>query len=386
MLELDRPADVAAVAEDWDRLVAAAARPNVFLEREVFAAGWRTFGDPNPTGDPVRVLLVMRRGQATQFPDEPIGLFAVSTDRGFGRLCGPVLSMWRHKYAYDATPLLHRGETVKAVDALFRWCDARGEINAVRFDECAGDGPLAMALAERTRVCPANVFEVDRYNRALLRPRRDAETYLTDCVSSRTRRELRRQWRRLCDVGAIETTIAATPEQASAWVDEFLRLEARGWKSGTAIGAELEDVEYLRSVVSVLAAEGRFEGLTMTLDGRPIAMKMNFSSSPGAGGVRTAVAFKIAYDETFQKFSPGVQLELETVRRFHEQSALQHLDSCASAAHPMIDRLWGDRTSRMDVVVSLGGWRADAAVGLRQAARWLRRRLRPRRGRPKANF
>ena len=44
-----------------------------------------------------------------------------------------------------------------------------------------------------------------------------------------------------------------------------------------------------------------------------VAMKCNFLSGAGS------FAFKIAFDEAFARFSPGVQLEIDNVQAFHEQ-------------------------------------------------------------------
>ena len=44
---------------------------------------------------------------------------------------------------------------------------------------------------------------------------------------------------------------------------------------------------------------------------RAIAMKCNLRAGDGA------VAFKIAYDEAYARFSPGVLLEIEQIERLH---------------------------------------------------------------------
>jgi hypothetical protein len=110
--------------------------------------------------------------------------------------------------------------------------------------------------------------------------------------------------------------------------------------------------------------------LALRVDGRAIAMKCNVRCSAGA------VAFKIAYDEAFARFSPGVLLELEHIRRLHEPGAPAWMDSGAAPNHPMIDHLWRDRRSIETVVVPTGRSLGALAVAALPLARWVSRTAR----------
>ena len=86
--------------------------------------------------------------------------------------------------------------------------------------------------------------------------------------------------------------------------------------------------------------------------------------------------FKIAFDEEFAKFSPGIQLELDNVERFHEGSAW--MDSCATPDHPMINRLWPDRRRIRTVLLpSPGAVGRVSRCGARMARAWRTRERRP---------
>ena len=114
--------------------------------------------------------------------------------------------------------------------------------------------------------------------------------------------------------------------------------------------------------------------LALHVDGRPIAHKLNFLSGPGS------FAFKIAFDEEYARYSPGVLLEWENIRRLHAQSKVKWMDSCADPSHPMFDRLLADRRTIQDVVIGagrpLGDWVVAATPLLRLLNRKLRRKLR----------
>jgi CelD/BcsL family acetyltransferase involved in cellulose biosynthesis len=98
-------------------------------------------------------------------------------------------------------------------------------------------------------------------------------------------------------------------------------------------------------------------------------MKCNFVS----GGVVSC--FKIAYDEAFARFSPGVQMELANVAAFHDRPELASMDSCADPDNQMINRLWPDRRPIATLLAPARGPGGLAARTQAQAAARLRRRL-----------
>ena len=90
--------------------------------------------------------------------------------------------------------------------------------------------------------------------------------------------------------------------------------------------------------------------LALRLDSSPVAMRVSFIAPPGA------YAFKIAYDEGLVKFSPGVLLELENIRRLHARPEIEWMDSLAAPNHSLMDRVWIDRTTIVALLVAPGPW------------------------------
>jgi hypothetical protein len=125
-----------------------------------------------------------------------------------------------------------------------------------------------------------------------------------------------------------------------------------------------------RAIARGAFAKGRWMTLALRLDGRAVAMKCNLRSGTGA------VAYKIAYDEAYARFSPGVLLELEHIRRLHEPGAPAWMDSGAAPNHPMIDHLWRDRRSIETLIVPTGRSMGALAVAVMPLARWMSRALR----------
>ena len=107
--------------------------------------------------------------------------------------------------------------------------------------------------------------------------------------------------------------------------------------------------------------------LASRVAGRPVAMKCNFLAGRGS------FAFKIAFDEDYAHFSPGMLLEIENIRRLHATADIGWMDSCAVPDHFMINRLWPDRRIIQTVLVSTGKRPGELVVSAMPLLRWLKR-------------
>jgi len=155
--------------------------------------------------------------------------------------------------------------------------------------------------------------------------------------------------------------------------ERFLALERAGWKgrAGTAFASSPRHAEFFRTVCERFADAGRLELLAFEAGDRTLAMKCNLLAG------EAVFCFKIAFDEEFARFSPGLQLELDNVERFHEGSAAW-MDSCAAPDHPMINRLWPDRRRIQTVLLpSPGAVGRVSRCGARMARAWRTRERRP---------
>lgn len=176
------------------------------------------------------------------------------------------------------------------------------------------------------------------------------DAYLEASLSGKKRKELRRQANRLADEGEVALTRQTDGEGIADWCDAFLALEARGWKgeAGSALASTEGTARLFRESLDGAAARGRLERLTLTLDGRPLAMLATFLTPPGA------YSYKTAFDEDFARFSPGVLLQRENLGML-ERPDIAWSDSCASADHPMIDHLWRERRGIGRLSIAIGG-------------------------------
>ena len=196
---------------------------------------------------------------------------------------------------------------------------------------------------------------VEHEVRALLASELSPEEYFEQSLSTKKRKELRRQARRLAEHGELSVDRAETPEAIGAFADTFLALEAQSWKgrAGSSLANDPACARFFRESLLGAAQTGRVEGLSLRLDGEPIAMLATFLTSPGA------FSFKTTFDERFARYSPGVLLQKENLDLL-QRGEIAWCDSCAAPDHPMIDHFWREQRSVVSRNIAIGG-------GLRRA-------------------
>ncbi|MBG1231222.1 GNAT family N-acetyltransferase [Aestuariivirga litoralis] len=189
---------------------------------------------------------------------------------------------------------------------------------------------------------------IRRWHRAALKISGTYEAWAEKNFDTKRRKEWRRLYKRLTEQGAFEVARLDRPDNLQGLVDDYLALEAKGWKgrAGTALQLHADTAAQFRQICTQLAAVGKLRFWTFKLNGKAIASLVGLVEGPQAW------IFKIAYDEDFAKFSPGVLVVLEATKDFFADGNIRLVDSCAIPGHPMIDRLWPDRLAFADVLVA----------------------------------
>jgi hypothetical protein len=341
----------------WRGLAERAVEPNPFFEPELVLPAARHLG-----GGP-GLLVAEREGRWS-------ACLVVHRPARWRRLPLPTLATWRHSYCFLGTPLAIGDELEPALAALIDRGRREPGVAALALDWVGADGPVWDCLTELVGRDARTAVHWGRFDRAVLR-RRAEPTYLDETLRGHHRRELQRKRRTLArDVGEPVTTVDRGGDPAA--YAEFLRLEASGWKgrSGTALGAHPGHARFFTELCEGFAPAGRLQLLELSAGGRAVAMM----SSLVAGGA--LYGFKIAYDETYGGYSPGIQLVRDSVEIFHERGDLTWIDSCADPDNDMINRLWTERRSIATVVVPARGPLGWAARHGTRAAAAVRNRMR----------
>lgn len=325
---------------DWDDLAHRSSTPNPFFERWALLPALENFAADHP----VR-LVTLYDGETL------VGLMPLAISRDYYGKTIPHVSCWLHHNAFCGAPLVAQGYEIAFWSALLDWADDCGKgapfLHLAKLpSESALHAALRNVLALQQR--PATV--VQSVERALLASDLAPEAYFEQSMSSKKRKELRRQYNRLSEEGELYFHRSEGSEGIEAWIDAYLFLEKSGWKGeqGSSLADHSDTSEFFRAAITGAAEAGRLERLTLTLDGRPIAMLANFLTPPGA------YSFKTTFDESYGRFSPGVLLQRENLELL-ARDGIEWADSCAAADHPMIERIWRERRALVSCNIALGG-------------------------------
>jgi CelD/BcsL family acetyltransferase involved in cellulose biosynthesis len=347
----------------WDVLAAHAAEPNPFYESFALLPAWRHLA---PKG--LRVVCVWAPNALPAQPPQLAGLFPIVRHERYKGAPVITYSTWRHHYTYLTTPLVRAELASVALATFMMWLDD-SDAALFTWDGISSDGAFRHALIDTRNRFRTSAFHETSHTRAYFRPAASAERYFEHAMGGKKRKELRRQERRLGETGTVVYDQLAADGNLDAWLDEFLALEALGWKGreGSALQSDPVTVGIFRAYARGAFENKRWMTLALRLDGRAIAMKCNLLAGDGA------VAFKIAYDESYARFSPGVLLEVEHIRRLHEPGAPAWMDSGAAANHPMIGHLWRDKIAIETLVVPTGNRIGELTVAALPLVRWTSR-------------
>ncbi|MFN3371581.1 MAG: GNAT family N-acetyltransferase [Sphingomonadaceae bacterium] len=315
----DEPREAADVcwlpASDWTGLtaewqaLAAGSEPNVFLAPAFALAARQVDAGPGLGA------FVFRHGpRLTGFVAGRFGL------------AGRLFRLWTHPYAPLSLPLVAEGEEHAILEALMGALAGRG---------CAAleashlpDGPFAESLAGFAEETGRSVATLATCRRAALAGPPPGPA-----------KEMRRQARRLADLGTVAEISTASGLPPGAAIAAFLALEAAGWKGrrGTAMAGNAEARSFFCEALSGLLAAQDARIDLLTLDGRPIAGAVTLIAGSRAW------YWKTAYDESLARFSPGALLSQRLGTSLMADGRTGFVDSCAVPGHSMIDRLWPAR-------------------------------------------
>jgi CelD/BcsL family acetyltransferase involved in cellulose biosynthesis len=364
-------AELEAYVSAWEDLAANALEANIFYEPWVFLPALKSFGGSVK----LRFVFVFAASRSAQSSPLLCGFFPLECSRSYRGLPSKVLSLWKHAHCFLCTPLVRAGYEGECLKSLFQWLERDSRCGLVEFGSIGADGPFEQALSRMLQEQPRRAaFSSDCYERAMFRPAESADAYLRAAISRSHRKDLSRRRRRLSESGQFECLASGPDDDIEAWIEDFLRLEAGGWKGreGTALASKDSDRAFFASAMREAFKRGRLMMLALKIDGKPIAIKCNFSAGEGA------FAFKIAFDESHAHFSPGMLLEIENIKRLHEMREVQWMDSCAVPNHFMINRLWPDRRLIRSVLIATRRGSMSFIVSLLPYLRSISRALRGR--------
>lgn len=341
--------------EAWRDLADRALAPNPFFDPDFVLPAAHGLG----SYDRVAVVVTEKDGEWQ-------GCQPVRRYNRWYRLPLPCLTTWRHPYCLLGTPLLSE-QSDGAMQAI------AGEMSAAKGSAFAALEWLSAegSIGEDVEELAPSPIPFESFSRAILIRRRQND-YLDGRLKGKHRREFRRLARGLEEElgGELELVDRAGDPDA---LDAFLELEASGWKGreATALAADPDHAAFFREMAARMAERGALELFFLEANGRVAAAHCSLLAGGGS------FCFKIAFDESLRSYSPGRELQLQLIDRFHDDGRLRWMDSCADPDNQLFNRLWPDRRQLQTVACRAQGPLgaiAPTAVRALASARERRRR------------
>lgn len=324
----------------WQALAGTAAEPNPFFESWFLLPSLRALDRQGK----VELLWLEVDGKLA-------GLMPLRRETSYYGYPLPHLRNWVHDNAFCGLPLVAAGMEALFWREVLAWCDDHaGAALFLHLVQMPGQGALHTTLKGLLAGERRAAATVHSEERAMLSSHLAPEAYLERSLTGKKRKELRRQQRRLSELGELATHRLCEPDTVAHWAKQFLELEQRGWKgdAGSALASSAGNAAWFREALVGAAGLGRVECLSLTLDGQPLAMLATFLTAPGA------YSFKTAFDEDYARFSPGVLLQAENLAML-DRPEIGWTDSCATPDHLMIDHLWRERRRIVRHSLAIGG-------------------------------
>jgi CelD/BcsL family acetyltransferase involved in cellulose biosynthesis len=306
------------IAAGWDELVAAMPRPSPFLLHDLCATWWSRAG-----ASELPVVAIARRGERL-VGALPLEVRSVAGTR--------IASFPGQHNSALADLLLAPGEPLATGQALLR------ELHGAPYDIAwlyglPGDSRLASVVPD--------LKLSQRVESPVLEMPEGFDEVLKTRVRGDHRRGRQRHLRQLAEEGAIEFTVARTPDQLARDLPaafDLMAVRRAGLPDDSGFSTP-EGRRYYLELARRLGPRDVIRLLTLRLDGRPIAFEFYYV-------VATTMVFSmIAFDPELRRFSPGKlafyesnsQASAEGVRRIE---LLGRLDQYKRELHPELAPLY----------------------------------------------
>jgi CelD/BcsL family acetyltransferase involved in cellulose biosynthesis len=365
-IEVVRASSFGGVSAAWRDLVGRAAEPNVFMEPAFVQAAAQA-----SAANDVCVMLAWDAAAGRSSDTTLLGAWAFIITRNFSRPIH-VLQAPAHDLAFLATPVIDARCVEAVLTAMLDAVAVHGSLpKLIMLTDITTEGPIMTGLRRVLHgrgVAPAFLKKAQR---PVLRPAQ-AQDHGEPRSSSGTLKKLRQHRRRLATMnGPVALVSHAGPEDVRAALEEFLFLEASGWKGrrGTALLSDKHTAAFTREFVNALARDGLATIEALRAGDRPVAMQVLLRS--GA----SAFTWKVTYDEALGDVSPGVLLLQDLTAALMADSRLTLVDSCTYNDESYMAGVWKDREGIADMLIDVrrgGSLSFTAAAGFERAYRGMR--------------
>ena len=330
----------------WRDLAARAIEPSPFLDPSFLLTATRWF----PSAAGIRLVVV-------EDADGMLALLPLSVEPrlqglplSYATTAGPFLS----RRAPLCAPLVDRDHAVDAFTTLLQHLAERraGLPGLVELTLLPGAGPLYDAVGAAARATRTPVLERYRFERAAMRPVPGGTTWRADLSPSRRKKlgRLARNLERELGAPLVGEDRGADP----AALEEFLELEAAGWKGTTDRGGALRvtpnGAEWFTQVADGFRERGLLRLFTLSAGGRTLFMSVSLVCGKGVFSLMDT------YDEELARLSPGVVGRAAEVDHFlADPAAVELFDQCMHPKNVESSALYPQRRALVGLLLAPRG-------------------------------
>ena len=343
--------------EAWLDLEQHAIGGNPFLSPHFVLPAWRHL---RPESQPL--LLVVSRGH------EWLGCGIFESGRPCRRLPVPHLRHWHCQHGYLQGLLLRQAEAEATLNTFWNYL-LQGSHNwhAVEFTHLPRDVGYYDLLHQSAHARGVEMISGQAHSRPCLwfDPRQPAEP--GSGISPQRQRSLRQSWNWLNRQGELEFQIRREANGLHASQEQFLELEALGWKSteGTALKCTDAGRRFFREMTSGFACEERLFFTELASSQQAIGSVVHLLAG------NEAYAFKLGWDPRFARGCPGYQMKARVAECLTtEFPHLTLMDSCA-CENSFIGHVWPGRR-QIAGTLFLTSYAGMLASQLVKTFRWIR--------------
>lgn len=212
-----------------------------------------------------------------------------------------------------------------------------------------GDSRFAKHIEAAAKKAGLGIATYQRGDRPALTSREAFER-----PSSR-KKNLARKRRRLAELGELQFSKAQNQLEIDQYLEAYLQLEADSWKGkkGTALLQQSEAQEFFSAIVPKMVDADQCEICMLSLDGKPIATTV-FLNMEG-----NHFFWKIAFDENYGKYSPGMLLLLEYTEELVKRDDFRMIDSFVGVGPSWTSNIWPDLIDLHKFVIAKTQTKAD---------------------------
>ena len=320
----------------WRDLLRDSISSIVYLSPDFVLGAARTFA-----GDDLRIVS-MSSGQELQ-------ALAVLEDKDCP-LAVPARTMglFKSKHSFHSGLLLRPDIPDSDLDAFL--AEVMRRAPCLQLSDFCLDTKLAERLFASADRLKLGRYEAKRYERATLRSNITVEEWEAG-IRPKKLKEFNRLWGRLNEQGECSWRLVWPDEITAESVESFLKLEHGGWKGeeGDSLMSNPREAEFFRQVVADLAEQDGVFFAEIVVDDAIVASSVNFKAGD------EAYAFKVAWEPSLKKFSPGIMNEVAFIRHVATSDVpFRYIDSGASA-DSYINALWPGRVTMLNGCLLRGG-------------------------------